>query len=199
MNAKGLDPAEGGGAADSPLGSRNENPAGVTYWRLIGEDLRTHDGDVFAQGFWALFNHRFGNWRMGVEAKILRAPLTLFYRIWRKLVQIACGIDLPYTVKVGRRVKLEHFGGMVLIAKSIGDDVVIRQNTTFGIRTVDERGRNPVIGDHVDIGVGAVILGDIVIGDNASIGANAVVLDDVPARAVAVGVPAKVVKIRPAD
>ena len=179
-----------------PAGDSNQNPSDVGFWSLVREDLATHEGDLFAQGFWALFNHRFGNWRMGVRLKVLRAPLTVAYRIWRKLVQITAGIDLPYTVRVGRRVKLEHFGGMVLIARSIGDDVVIRQNTTFGVRSVGSLYANPVIGDHADIGVGAVILGDVTVGEHAVVGANAVVLDDVPAYGTAVGAPARTVKVR---
>jgi serine O-acetyltransferase len=179
-------------------GATNENPAGIGFWALVAEDLKTHDGDVFAQGFWALLNHRFGNWRMGVRPKILRAPLTLLYRFWRKLTQITCGIDLPYTVKVGRRVKLEHFGGMILVAESIGNDVVIRQNTTFGIRSVAELGRNPVIEDGADIGVGVVALGRVVIGARSVVGANSVVLSDIPPDSVAVGAPARVVKRRDA-
>lgn len=183
--------------APAPLrGATNENPDSLRFWALISEDLRTHEGDLFAQGFWALFNHRFGNWRMSVRPKLLRAPLTFTYRVWRKLTQIMCGIDLPYTVKVGRRVKLEHFGGMILVAESIGDDVVIRQNTTFGVRSVSELGRNPVIEDGADIGVGAVILGRVVVGAHAIVGANAVVVSDVPPWSVAVGVPARVIKRR---
>jgi serine O-acetyltransferase len=96
-------------------------------------------------------------------------------------------------------VRIEHFGGMILVARAIGDDVIIRQNTTFGIRTPAEPGANPTIGDRVDIRAGAVILGDVVIGDGARIGANAVVLDDVPAGALAVGAPARVVVPRRPD
>lgn len=179
-----------------PCGDTNENPSDIRYWNLIAEDLKTHDGQWFAQGFWALFCHRFGNWRMGVGPKILRAPLSFLYRVWYKLVQVACGIDIPYTTKVGRRVTLEHFGGMILVARSIGNDVIIRQNTTFGVRNTDELSSKPIIGNQVDIGAGAVLIGHIHIGDHAVIGANAVVTQDVPAGGVAVGVPAKVVKVR---
>ena len=133
---------------------------------------------------------------MGVRSKIFRAPLTLIYRIWHKLVQITAGIDLPYTTKVGRRVTLEHFGGMILVAREIGNDVTIRQNTTFGVRNKEELTGKPIIGDHVDIGVGAVLIGHVTIGDHAVIGANAVVLDDVPPYGVAVGAPAATIKIR---
>jgi len=49
-----------------------------------------------------------------------------------------------------------------------------------------------VFGNRVDIGAGAVILGEIHVGDDVSIGANAVVLQDVPACCIAVGVPAQI-------
>lgn len=178
-----------------PDGTENQNPAGIGFWTLVGEDLDANEG-MFSQGFWALFNHRFGNWRMGLNSRILRAPLSLVYKFWYKWTQVTCGIDIPYTTKVGRRVTLEHFGGMILVAREIGNDVTIRQNTTFGVRNKEDLAGKPIIGDHVDIGVGAVLIGHIRIGDHAVIGANAVVTKDVPAYGVAVGVPAKVVKVR---
>lgn len=175
-------------------GVANRNPGDIRLMALITEDYRTHGRDFFSQGFWALFWHRFGNWRMSVKPKALRAPLSLIYKIGTKLTQWFAGIDLPYTVNVGRRVRLEHFGGMILIARAIGDDVVIRQHTTFGIARADRLRDWPVIGDGADIGVGAAILGRVDVGRGARIGANAVVLKDIPEGAVAVGVPARIVK-----
>ena len=58
-------------------------------------------------------------------------------------------------------------------------------------------GHNPadiMIGDDVWIGANAVILGGIKIGKGAVIGAGAVVTKDIPSNAVAVGVPAKVLR-----
>lgn len=51
-----------------------------------------------------------------------------------------------------------------------------------------------VIGDHVWIGIGAIILKGVTIGDGAVIAAGAVVTRDVPPRSVAAGNPAKVIK-----
>lgn len=51
-----------------------------------------------------------------------------------------------------------------------------------------------IIGDDCWIGGGAIILAGVTIGDGAVIGAGAVVTGDIPARAVAVGNPARVVK-----
>lgn len=131
---------------------------------------------------------------MSIRPRVLRVVFSLFYRLMLKITQWLCGIDLAYSVVVGRRVKLEHFGSMVLAARAIGDDVVIRQNTTFGVTSRHNLGKLPTIGDGVDIGVGSVILGDVKIGKNAVIGANSVVTKDVPAGALVGGVPARVIK-----
>ncbi|MBB5517850.1 serine O-acetyltransferase [Amphiplicatus metriothermophilus] len=176
-----------------PDGARNENPKDIGFWALVAEDFRTHDGDWLSQGFWALFWHRFGNWRMSVRSKLLRAPLTAVYRIMFKATEIFCGVKLSYNVPVGRRVKIEHFGGIIVGARRIGDDVVIRQNTTMGVADRRDPNAKPTIGDRVDIGAGAVIIGDITIGADATIGANAVVLEDVPPGALAAGVPARII------
>lgn len=160
---------------------------------MLREDLRTHDGQFLEQGFWAVAVHRFGNWRMGIRPKIVRGPFSLLYRFLFKWVEWTCGITLPYTVPLGRRVRIWHHGSMILHAHSIGDDVHIRHNTTFGVAHRGENYRLPTIGNRVDIGCGACILGSITLGDDSTIGANAVVLRDVPNGALAVGVPARIV------
>ena len=161
---------------------------------MLAEDLRTHDGKVLEQGLWAVAVHRFGNWRMDVRPRPLRFPLSLLYKFLAKFVQWTCGITLPYTVKLGRRVRIWHHGGMILHAARIGDDVHIRQNTTFGVARRDRLHELPTIEDRVDIGCGAVILGAVTVAHDSVIGANAVVVKDVPSNSVAVGVPARVVR-----
>jgi serine O-acetyltransferase len=92
-------------------------------------------------------------------------------------------------------VRIWHHGGIVLHARAIGDDVHVRHNTTFGVAHRGENWALPVIGDRADIGCGACILGDVHVGHDSVIGANAVVTRDVPPYAVAVGVPARVVRV----
>jgi serine O-acetyltransferase len=175
-------------------GDRNLNPAGIGLFALLREDLRTHDGNPFEQGFWAIAVHRFGNWRMGFP-KPLRAPMTLLFRFLTKWVEWTCGISLPYTVRLGRRVRIWHHGGMILNARSIGDDVHIRQNTTFGLTGKDQPGEAiPTIEDRVDLGCNVCVAGAVTIGHDSRIGANTLVIHDIPPGAVAAGVPARIIK-----
>jgi serine O-acetyltransferase len=171
--------------SDVDLGRYDQNPAGISFLDLLREDYETHLRDPFSQGFWAIAVHRFGNRRMRVRSRLLRIPLSLLYKILSKWVQWTCGIELAYPVKVGRRVRIWHHGGMVLGALEIGDDVNIRQNVTFGVRRHgDGRWMKPVIGRGVQIGAGAVIVGPVVIGENSVIGANVVLAQDIPANSV---------------
>jgi len=73
-----------------------------------------------------------------------------------------------------------------------GDDCIIRNGVTVGLSHTAHPVA-PVIGNNVDVGVGAKILGDIEVGDNVVIGANAVVIRDVPSDSVAVGIPARII------
>jgi serine O-acetyltransferase len=178
-------------AGELPLGARDENPRGIGLMALLREDLRTHDGSLLEPGFWAIAVHRLGNWRMGVRRRALRAPLTLLYRSSFTFINWLWGIDLGYTVKLGRRVRIWHHGGMVLTARSIGDDVIIRHNTTMGIARADQKSKRPIIQDRVDIGAGACILGEVTIGHDSVVGANAVVVTSFPPSSTIGGVPAR--------
>lgn len=104
---------------------------------------------------------------------------------------------VPYQADIGEGTIIGYQGIGVVIHKRcvIGRNCHIAQNVTLGGGGGPEGGL-PVLGDNVTVGAGAVVLGNVKIGENAIIGANAVVLNDIPADAVAVGVPAKVVKYR---
>lgn len=182
--------------APLPIGSRNENPRGIGLLALLVEDYRTHDRHLLEPGFLAVAVHRLGNARMDVRTKVLRAPLTLAYDVMQTVVSWTWGIDLSYTVKLGRRVRIWHHGGMVLGARAIGNDVHIRHNTTFGVLNRAQLDGKPIIGNNVDVGVGACILGAVTIGDDSVIGPNSVVTRDVPPGSVMMGVPARQANFR---
>ncbi|HEY9642032.1 MAG TPA: serine acetyltransferase [Coleofasciculaceae cyanobacterium] len=168
---------------------------GLTLWQQIKEDWQAHGCDWSKPGFRAIAVYRFGVWRMQVEPKIMRAPLSLLYRSLYRKIRNGYGIDLPYTVKLGRRVVIEHQNGIIIHGYSeIGDDSIIRQGVTLGNRYLDRPFDAPKLGARVNVGAGAKILGGVTLGDGASVGANAVVLSDIPAGQTAVGIPAKIIK-----
>lgn len=163
----------------------------------IRADLAAHGGQWGAQGFWAMSVYRFGRWRYGVRPAPLRKLFSFVYKILYKGVQIVTGIELPCEVDVGRGFVIDHFGGIVISGYAkFGDHCRIRNGVVVGLSRIDEPCA-PVVGDNVDIGAGAKLLGAIRIGNNVLIGANAVVVCDVPDDCIAVGVPA-VVKPRSA-
>jgi serine O-acetyltransferase len=177
------------------IGDADNNPSDISFPRLVAEDFRTHDRNLLDPGFWAVAVHRFGNWRMGVRPKVLRAPFSLLYKTVFWLIEICLGISLPYNTVLGRRVRVWHHGGIFVGARSIGDDVHLRHNVTIGVLHRGDEGAKPVIGNRVDIGPGAAILGAIEIGDDVVVGANSVVLKDVPPDSTVLGVPARPVKL----
>ncbi|MCD8007035.1 MAG: serine acetyltransferase [Oscillospiraceae bacterium] len=103
-----------------------------------------------------------------------------------------CGGVIPYQADIGKGTFITYHGLGVIINKRavIGENCRIRQHVTIA---ANDEGV-PVIGNNVQIGAGAVLIGKIVIGDNVKIGANAVVLHDLPSDCTAVGMPAKPVK-----
>jgi len=166
----------------------------------VKNDFRAHDRRWDSQGFWALLVYRFGRWRYRIRPAILRKFFSLLYRIVYKFVQILTGIDLPCEVEIGSNFVIDHFGGIIVSGfAKIGDNCRIRDGVVIGLRRIEEK-TAPTIGNNVDVGSGAKLLGPIRIGNNVLIGANAVVLSDVPDDCIAVGVPATVkARNRPAS
>ena len=156
------------------------------------EDWITYEGNLLTPGLWVMAVYRFGRWRYRIRPRWLRIAFSFAYKILFALVRIASGTEIPCEARVGRRLRIDHSHGIVISGDAwLGDDVVLRNGVTIGLRRTGTRG-SPVIGHQVDIGAGAKILGTIHIGDGVCIGANAVVLTDVPAQSIAVGVPARI-------
>jgi serine O-acetyltransferase len=124
---------------------------------------------------------------------LIRKPFSLLYKFLYKIVQILTGIELPCEVPVGENFRIEHFGDIIISGyASFGSDCIIRNGVTVGLKNIEEKAA-PKIGDKVNIGTGAKILGNITIGNNVDVGANAVVITSVPDNSIAVGIPAKII------
>jgi serine O-acetyltransferase len=165
----------------------------------LRNDLQVFDGDWSAQGFWVMMVYRFGRWRYGLKIVWLRKLSSLLYKILFKLTQILTGIELPCEVEVGRNFVIDHFGGIVISGYAkFGDNCRIRNGVVVGLARIDDPCA-PIIGNNVDIGSGAKVLGRIKVGNNVVIGANAVVITDIPDDSIAVGVPATIKPRKRAD
>jgi acetyltransferase-like isoleucine patch superfamily enzyme len=108
------------------------------------------------------------------------------------------GASVENDVRIGARVKLQT-GAYVTAWSVLEDDVfvapgvVLTNDPTAGRRRGEEL-RGAVLRRACRIGGGAVLLPGVEVGEEAFVGAGAVVTRDVPARMVALGVPAKVVR-----
>jgi len=120
----------------------------------------------------------------------LGIPYLLFYRF---LVEWIFGIEIPWNVRIGKNLTLYHGQALVMNNRVvIGENCTLRHCTTLGNKQLSDGSfsGSPVIGNQVDIGSNACVIGDIQIGNNVSIGCGAVVIRSVPDDHIAVGNPA---------
>jgi serine O-acetyltransferase len=165
---------------------------GLMFANLRG-DFNAHNRELLNWGFRAMAVYRFGRWRYRIRPRFLRLPFSLLYKLLFFKMK-GKGIELPCEVDVGEGFRIDHQGGIVISGYAkIGKNCVVRNGVTIGLARVEDPAA-PVIGDNVDIGAGAKLLGRITIGDNVKIGANAVVLSDIPSGSTAVGIPARVIR-----
>lgn len=139
--------------------------------------------------------------RLAQAARSLPAPLwvlTIPYLVWYELfVMWSLGIELRYKTKVGPGLRLFHGQALVVHEGTvIGPGCTLRQSTTIGAKTLPDGTTSacPVLGEGVDVGANAVIIGAVTIGDRAVIGAGSVVVKDVAAGAVVAGNPAREIR-----
>jgi serine O-acetyltransferase len=164
----------------------------MAFMNNLCNDLKTYRGDWACQGFWVMAVYRFGRWRYTIGNSWVRKLFSLQYKVLYKAVQVITGVEFPCEVEIGRNFRIDHFGGIIISGyATFGDNCIIRNGVTIGLQDIDHPVA-PRIGNNVEIGAGAKLLGDIVVGDNVTIGANAVVIKSVPPDSIAVGVPAHV-------
>lgn len=118
----------------------------------------------------------------------------LMPKIIKGLIRVLWAAVIPYQANIGKKTTFGYQGLGVVVHKSakIGQGCHIGQNVTIG--GTSGKGKVPVIGNRVYIGVNAVVIGPIVIGNEVTIGAGAVVVSDVPDNCIVAGVPAKIIK-----
>jgi len=144
------------------------------------------------QSIWAIWVYRFGRRLDQRESGVVKRYMGIVYWILFRVVETVTSISLPKSAVIGPGLRIWHFGGIFIHANAvIGANCTLRQGVTIGNRGDSEQA--PVIGNNVDIGAYAQILGGVKVGNNCKIGAMTVVLQNVPDNATAVGVPAKII------
>lgn len=104
------------------------------------------------------------------------------------------GIEIHPGARIGEGLFIDHGMGVVIGETAvIGDDCHLTQGVTLGGTSTRHEKRHPTLGNNVQVGAGAKLIGAITVGDHARIGAGAVVVTSVPEYATVVGVPGKVV------
>lgn len=112
---------------------------------------------------------------------------------YRAVSLYVLGFDIPSSTRIDGQIHIHHTHGLVVSDNAtLAAGVQLRQNTTIGSRTAG--GPSPILETGADIGANSVILGGIRIGKDAIVGAGSVVISDVPAGAVAVGNPARILE-----
>lgn len=144
-------------------------------------------------GVHALLWHRIAHFFHKIKLKLIA-------RIISQMARFFTGIEIHPAAKIEGGVFIDHGMGVVIgETAEVHKGTVIYQGVTLG-GTGKERGkRHPTIMENVTISAGAKVLGGFTVGEGAKIGAGAVVLKEIPPYATVVGVPGRIVRIRPPE
>jgi serine O-acetyltransferase len=140
-------------------------------------------------GLHAVVFHRLAHY-------LYRKKFFLLARMVSSHARFLTGIEIHPGATIGKRFFIDHGMGVVIgETAEIGDDVLLYQGVTIGGTGGEKGKRHPTIGNHVVVGTGAKVLGNIYIGDYAKIGAGSVVIKSVPEHSTVIGIPGRVVKM----
>jgi serine O-acetyltransferase len=138
-------------------------------------------------GLHAVWGHRISHWLWKRNLKFSARWVSQFFRS-------LTGVEIHPGAQIGPNLFIDHGMGVVIGETAIvGSCVTLYHGVTLGGTSLSKGKRHPTLEDHVVVGAGAKVLGDITIGYESRIGANAVVVKSVPPNSVVVGVPGQVV------
>lgn len=138
-------------------------------------------------GLHALMLHRVTHW-------LSRNNIPFLPRLLSHIGRFMTGIEIHPNATIGKGVFIDHGMGVVIGETAIvGDYCIIYQNVTLGGTGKETGKRHPTVGNHVIIGAGAKVLGNLQIGNHVRIGSGAIVLQDVPSDCTVVGVPGRII------
>ncbi len=153
---------------------------------------------MLTQGLWASFEYRLAHWAYtSIRLKWLAWIAHAVSAMAGKIIEVLTGIRLAPGSTIGKGLYIGHFGPVVVNHRvRMGENCNLSQGVTIGPVQSGPRAGAPIVGNRVYIGPNAILIGNIEIGDDVAVGAGAVVVKSVPARAVVVGNPARVVSYK---
>ncbi|MDP4270861.1 MAG: serine acetyltransferase [Bacteroidota bacterium] len=168
----------------------------MEFWKIIKSDLKRYKShgkfEWFEPSIGVIILFRIGHSLRQIRFVPVRWLLNLLHLPIYMITCFFSGIHIARGASIGPGLRIFHYGCIVINSGvQIGENCTIRHGVTLGNRREDFD--LPVLGDNVDIGAGAKILGAVHVGNDVSIGANAVVIRDVPDNSIAVGVPARII------
>lgn len=96
-----------------------------------------------------------------------------FYDRKKNVYSYKAGVEIGLDCCIGRCCNIWHSG--VVINGNIGDYCVFHGNNIIGNKGYGKEDLRPEIGNFVDVGAGAIVIGDVMIADRCKVGAGAVV------------------------
>lgn len=107
--------------------------------------------------------------------------------IWGERTGISISRD-----NIGKGLRIWHYGSIIINGNAkIGENCQLHGNNCIGNKGLMRDDEVPTIGNNVDIGVGAVVLGKVYVADDIKIGANAVVTKSFYEKGITIaGIPA---------
>ncbi len=155
--------------------------------QYILADLKANAGDPKIQVLLVFFRLTQAAINQTGPMKAISIPSQVIYRLFSEWI---LGIELRPRTNVGAGLTVYHGYGLVVNTDTvIGERCVLRNGVTIGHRFPG--GPCPRIGDDVQIGAHATIIGGIHLANGCKVGAGSVVVNDVPEGATVVGVPAR--------
>lgn len=172
-------------------------------WQALRSDLFRYRGSADSRAFFSAYlrdpGFRF-TWYLrkvayyGANKSALTFSAYAYNRILLNHYRFRYGFDISPSTKIGPGLYLGHFGGVVISPYAVlGESVNIAHGVTIGAESRGRRRGAPTLENRVWVGPHAIIVGKITIGAEAMIGPGAYVNFDVPAKALVLGNPGKVV------
>ena len=129
----------------------------------------------------AVLHYRIAHW---IYRNLQEPEKTMLAALLSRRGKLLSGAEIHFRCNIGERFVLDHgYGTVIGETATIGNDCYLLGGVTLGSRGIAENAavpRHPQLGDRVQVGMNATLLGPIRIGNDAFIGTGCLVSRDVP-------------------